>query len=268
MELIKAAVRTSAGLVDESNNCSRRYCWEEKNMNVLVFENPKEATEAAFDIVINRLGAGLKTFGLATGSTPLKLYEKLRNADIDVSHVTTVNLDEYVGLEPADPQSYNYYMNEELFKYMNFAATYVPDGVAEDLEKECERYEEILKKHPVDLQILGMGPNGHIGFNEPGTSFDSVTHIADLTPSTREANKRFFDKEEEVPTKAITMGISSIMSAKEILMMAFGEGKAEAVRCMVDEAVSVNCPASVLQNHSNATIILDKHAASKLKHRK
>ena len=179
--------------------------------------------------------------------------------------MTTVNLDEYVGLEPTDPQSYNYYMNEELFKYMNFGATYVPNGVAEDPEQECERYEGILKKHPVDLQILGMGPNGHIGFNEPGTSFDSVTHIAELTPSTREANKRFFEKEEDVPTKAITMGISSIMSAKEVLMLAFGEGKAEAVRSMIDGDVTVDCPASVLQKHSNAIIILDKEAASKLK---
>ncbi|RWR13497.1 glucosamine-6-phosphate deaminase [Siminovitchia fortis] len=233
-------------------------------MNVLIFDSPKEATEAAFDIVMKRLEAGLKTIGLATGSTPLKLYEKLRSMDIDVSHVTTVNLDEYVGLEPSDPQSYNYYMNEELFKYMNFSATYIPNGVAEDLEKECERYEEILKNHPVDLQILGMGPNGHIGFNEPGTSFDSVTHITELTPSTREANKRFFEKEEDVPTKAITMGISSIMSAKEVLMLAFGEAKAEAVRRMIDEPVTVDCPASVLQNHSNAVIILDKEAASKL----
>ncbi|RST74223.1 glucosamine-6-phosphate deaminase [Siminovitchia acidinfaciens] len=233
-------------------------------MNVLIFESPEEATKAAFDIVIKRFEEGLKTIGLATGSTPLKLYEKLRDTNTDVSHVTTVNLDEYVGLEPTNPQSYNYYMNEELFKYMNFATTNVPNGVAEDLEKECERYEEILKNHPVDLQILGMGPNGHIGFNEPGTSFDSITHIAELTPSTREANKRFFDKEEEVPTRAITMGISSIMNAKEIMMLAFGEGKAEAVRNMIDAPVTVDCPASVLQNHPNATIILDKAAASKL----
>ncbi|VEF46504.1 glucosamine-6-phosphate isomerase [Bacillus freudenreichii] len=237
-------------------------------MNVLIFKNPEEATKAAFDIVSQRLEAGLKTIGLATGSTPLKLYEKLRSTNMDVSHVTTVNLDEYVGLEPTDPQSYNYYMNEELFKYMNFAATYVPNGVAEDLEKECERYEEILRNHPVDLQILGMGPNGHIGFNEPGTSFESVTHIAELTQSTRDANKRFFDKEEEVPTRAITMGISSIMIAKEIMMLAFGEGKAEAVRNMIDVPVTVDCPASVLQNHSNAIIILDEAAASKLKRNK
>ncbi|GIN90877.1 glucosamine-6-phosphate deaminase [Siminovitchia terrae] len=237
-------------------------------MNVLIFESPDEATKAAFDIVMQRLETGLQTMGLATGSTPLKLYEKLRNTDTDVSHVTTVNLDEYVGLEPTDPQSYNYYMNEELFKYMNFAATYVPNGAVEDPEKECERYEEILKKNPVDLQILGMGPNGHIGFNEPGTSFDSVTHIAELTASTREANKRFFEKEEQVPTKAITMGISSILSAKEVLMLAFGESKAEAVRSMIDEPVTEGCPASVLQNHSNAVIILDKEAASKLERSK
>ncbi|MFD1706845.1 glucosamine-6-phosphate deaminase [Siminovitchia sediminis] len=234
-------------------------------MKVLIFKTPEEATEAAYDMVIKRFDEGLKTIGLATGSTPLKLYEKLRQSNRDVSHITTVNLDEYVGLEPDDPQSYNYYMNEVLFKYMNFASTNVPNGVAEDLEKECERFEEILRRHPVDLQILGMGPNGHIGFNEPGTSFDSVTHVAELTPSTREANKRFFEKEEDVPKKAITMGISSIMDSKEVMMLAFGEAKAEAVRCMVEGPVTVDCPASVLQNHPNAIIILDEAAAGKLK---
>jgi len=236
----------------------------EMKMNVQIFNSPEEATKAAFEIVRKRLETGIQTMGLATGSTPLKLYEKLRKSNIDVSTVTTVNLDEYVGLEPTDPQSYNYYMENELFKYMNFAQTNLPNGVAEDLEKECERYEQILKDHPVDLQILGMGPNGHIGFNEPGTSFDAVTHIAELTESTREANKRFFEKDEDVPTKAITMGISSIMGAKEVIMLAFGEGKAEAVRKMIDEPVTVDCPASVLQNHANAIIILDEAAASLL----
>lgn len=240
----------------------------EMKMNVKIFKSPDEATEAAFDIVKKRLESGIRTLGLATGSTPLKLYEKLRQTKPDVSNVTTVNLDEYVGLEPTDPQSYNYYMENELFKFMNFAQTNIPNGVAEDLEKECERYEQILKDHPVDLQILGMGPNGHIGFNEPGTPFDAVTHVAELTESTREANKRFFEKEEDVPTKAITMGIASIMEAKEVMMLAFGEGKAEAVRKMIDDSVTVDCPASVLQLHSNAIIILDEAAAGKLKQSK
>lgn len=234
-------------------------------MNVFVYDNPQEATAAAFDLLKERLESGIKTLGLATGSTPLKLYERLRDSKMDVSGITTVNLDEYVGLAADNPQSYRYYMNEELFKYMNFAATHVPNGIAKDLEEECRRYEDLLHRHPVDLQILGMGPNGHIGFNEPGTPFDSVTHIAELTLSTREANKRFFEDEEEVPTKALTMGISSIMDAKGILMLAFGEGKADAVSGMIDGPVTEECPASVLQQHDDTVVILDRAAASKLK---
>lgn len=234
-------------------------------MNVLICKTAVEATEQAYDIFKRSFGNGLKTLGLATGSTPLKLYEKIRTSGWDVSHVTTVNLDEYIGLSPDSPQSYNYYMQEELFKYMNFKNTYLPNGMAEDPQEECERYEQILKENPVDLQILGIGPNGHIGFNEPGTSFHSLTHVAELTPSTREANKRFFEKDEEVPTKAITMGISSIMAAKEIIMLAFGEGKADVVRKMVEGPVSVDCPASVLQKHEHAWVILDEGAAEKLK---
>lgn len=234
-------------------------------MNVLVFKNAEEATEKAYDIFKKSFENGLKTLGLATGSTPLTLYEKIRTSGWDVSHVTTVNLDEYVGLSPDNPQSYNYYMQEELFKYMNFKSTNLPNGMAEDLQEECERYEQILKENPVDLQILGIGPNGHIGFNEPGTPFDSITHVVELAPSTREANKRFFDKEEEVPTKAITMGISSIMNAKEIILLAFGPRKADAVRKMVEGPVTSDCPASVLQNHDHAWIILDEGSAGKLK---
>lgn len=234
-------------------------------MNVLIFKNAEEATEKAYEILKKSFDNGLKTLGLATGSTPLKLYEKLRVSGWDVSHVTTVNLDEYVGLAPDDPQSYNYYMKEELFKYMNFKSTNLPNGMAKDPLEECKRYEQILKENPVDLQILGIGPNGHIGFNEPGTPFDSLTHVADLAPATREANRRFFETDEEVPTKAITMGISSIMNAKEIIMLAFGDGKADAVQQMVEGPVTVECPASVLQNHDQAWIILDEASAGKLK---
>jgi glucosamine-6-phosphate deaminase len=236
-------------------------------MNVLIFKSAEEATEKAFEIVKECYENGMKTFGLATGSTPLKLYEKIRASGWDVSHITTVNLDEYVGLAPEDPQSYHFYMQEELFKYMNFKETHLPNGIAEDLEEECERYERLLQENPVDLQILGIGPNGHIGFNEPGTPFDSVTHVADLTRATREANKRFFEKEEDVPTKAITMGISSIMRAREIIMLAFGEGKADAVKRLVEGPVTVDCPASVLQQHDRSWVILDEGSASKLENR-
>lgn len=234
-------------------------------MNVLIFKDSEEATEKAYEIVKSRFKNGLKTLGLATGSTPLKLYKKIRTSGWNMSHVSTVNLDEYMGLGADNPQSYNYYMQEELFKYMNFKSTNLPNGIADDLQKECERYEQTLKENPVDLQILGIGSNGHIGFNEPGTPFDSITHVVELTPSTREANKRFFEKDEEVPSKAITMGISSIMAAKEIIMLALGEEKADAIKQMAEGPVTIECPASVLQNHRRAWIILDEGAACKLK---
>jgi len=234
-------------------------------MNVVVVKNDQEAAEKAFEL----LKAGLdskkvKTLGLATGGTPLKFYAKMREAKLDVSDVTTVNLDEYVGLSADDEQSYNYYMEEELFKSLNFKATNLPNGMAEDLDAECERYEKVLAENPVDLQILGLGTNGHIGFNEPGTSFDSKTHVVALADATIQANKRYFEKEEDVPTTAISMGIASIMAAKEIVLLAFGDAKAEAVQQMVNGPVSEECPASALQNHPNVTIILDEAAASKL----
>lgn len=235
-------------------------------MNIIIAKNDQEASEKAFELVKTGLQNGkIKTLGLATGSTPLKLYAQMREANLDVADVTTVNLDEYIGLEADNPQSYNYYMEQELFKSMNFKASYLPNGVAEDLEAECERYESILADHPVDLQILGLGTNGHIGFNEPGTPFAAKTHVVELTQSTIEANKRFFEREEDVPTLAVSMGIASIMAAKEIVLLAFGEAKADAVQQMVEGPVTEDCPASVLQNHPNVTIVLDEAAASKVK---
>lgn len=234
-------------------------------MNIIVVKNQEEAAKKAFEMVKDGIEAGrIKTLGLATGSTPLGLYKEMREANLDASDVTTVNLDEYVGLEATDEQSYDYYMKTELFNDVKFKETNLPNGVAEDLEAECARYEAILEENPVDLQVLGLGTNGHIGFNEPGTPFDAKTHVVELTESTIEANKRFFEKAEDVPTHAISMGIASIMAAKEIVLLAFGEAKAEAVKQMVNGAISEDCPASALQNHPNATIIIDEAAASKL----
>lgn len=234
-------------------------------MNVIVVKNDQEVASEAFAIVKERLEAGkINTLGLATGSTPLGLYAKMSEAKLDVADVTTVNLDEYVGLAADDPQSYHYYMEKQLFKYMNFKETNLPDGMAKDLEAECERYEQLLAKHEVDLQILGLGTNGHIGFNEPGTPFDSKTHVVELTKETIEANKRFFEKESDVPKRAISMGIASIMATGEIILLACGEAKADAVKQMVEGPVTEDCPASVLQNHAKVTIILDEAAASKL----
>lgn len=234
-------------------------------MNVVVVKNDKEAAEKAFQLVKTGISERrVKTLGLATGSTPLGLYGIMRESGLDVSGVMTVNLDEYVGLAADDPQSYHFYMKEELFSHMDFMETNLPNGMAENLDLECERYEDVLAKNPVNLQILGLGINGHIGFNEPGTPFDSRTHVVELAESTREANKRFFEKEEDVPTHAISMGIASIMEADEIVLLAFGEAKAEAVKQMIKGPVTEDCPASALQNHPNVTIILDEAAASKL----
>ncbi len=234
-------------------------------MNIIVVNSQEEAAEKAFELVKTGLESGsIKTLGLATGSTPLRLYEKMRGGNLDASDVTTVNLDEYVGLEASDSQSYNFYMNDELFKDVKFKQTNLPNGIADDLQAECARYEAILVDNPIDLQILGLGTNGHIGFNEPGTSFDSKTHVVELAEATIEANKRFFEKAEDVPTHAISMGIASIMEAKEIVLLAFGEAKAEAVKQMVKGPISEDCPASALQNHKNVTIIIDEAAASQL----
>ncbi|MBS4206767.1 glucosamine-6-phosphate deaminase [Bacillus sp. FJAT-50079] len=234
-------------------------------MKVIVVKNKEEAAEKAFEIIQVGLENGnIKTLGLATGSTPEKLYEKMREERLSAPEVTTVNLDEYVGLEASDPQSYDYFMKKHLFNEVKFKQSYLPNGMAEDLDAECERYEAILTKHPVDLQVLGIGVNGHIGFNEPGTSFDSTTSIVKLAESTIESNKRFFEKAEDVPTHAVSMGIATIMKAKEIILMAFGEEKADAMKQMIEGPITEDCPASVLQNHANTTIIIDEAAASKL----
>ncbi|MBS4218942.1 glucosamine-6-phosphate deaminase [Bacillus sp. FJAT-49711] len=235
-------------------------------MEIIVVKNDQEGSEKAFDIIKAGLENGkIKTLGLATGGTPLKLYAKMREAKLDVSDVSTTNLDEYVGLPADSPQSYNYYMEQELFNSLHFKETFLPNGMAEDLDAECERYEQILNDHPVDLQVLGIGTNAHIGFNEPGTSFDAKTHVVELTQETKAANKRYFEKEEDVPTHAVSMGIASIMAVKQVVLLAFGESKADAIQQMVEGPVTEDCPASVLQNHPNVTIIADEAAASKLK---
>lgn len=234
-------------------------------MKLLTYSTAIDAAEKAFDIIKDGITHGsIRTLGLATGGTPLKFYQKFRESGLDVSQVSTVNLDEYVGLSAEDENSYHYYMNSELFSHMNFKESFLPNGMAEDLEAECLHYESVLQKHPVDVQILGIGENGHIGFNEPGTSFDSLTHVVELTESTREANRRFFEKEEDVPTHAVSMGIQSIMAAKKIILLAFGENKAKAVKQMMEGNVDESCPASILQKHSDVVILADTDAASLL----
>lgn len=232
-------------------------------MRVLIVKNEQEGGQIAFDQIKGALATGdLNVLGLATGSTPLALYEQIRNSELDFSEVISVNLDEYVGLGAEDSQSYHYFMQEQLFNTKAFKESYVPDGLKD--EGACAEYNELLVQHPIDLQILGLGQNGHIGFNEPGTTFESETHKVQLTQSTIEANKRFFERIEDVPTEAYSMGIASIMKAKSIILMAYGEKKAEAVAKMIQGPVTEEIPASVLQQHPDVTIIIDEAAAAKL----
>jgi len=208
--------------------------------------------------------------GLATGSTPIKIYEQLienhRNGIISFSLVKTFNLDEYVGLDSLHPQSFAYFMNEHLFKWIDIDKnnTHIPNGTAKDLEKECKQYTKLIKKDPIDIQILGIGSNGHIAFNEPGTPFDSETHIIELDLKTRIDNARFFNHLNDVPTQAITMGIKDIMQAKKIVLIAIGKNKANAVKNMVHGKVDPLCPASILQLHPNVHLFLDSESASEL----
>ena len=233
-------------------------------MKVIRVKDANEGGKKAFEIIKDGMENGVKVLGLATGSTPETLYKEMTTSDLDFSDMTSVNLDEYVGLDGSDDQSYRYFMTDHLFNKKPFKETFVPNGKAEDLEAECKRYDEVIAEHPLDLQVLGIGRNGHIGFNEPGTPFDVTTHVVELTESTIEANKRYFDKVEDVPTHALSMGIGSIMQSKKILLMAFGTDKADAIKGMIDGEVTVDLPASVLQNHADVTVIIDEDAASKL----
>ena len=207
--------------------------------------------------------------GLATGSSPLGVYQKLiewyQKGDVDFSEVTTINLDEYKGVGPDNPQSYHYFMRTNFFDHINIdkASTNIPNGLEPDAKAECARYDSIIAHFDgVDMQLLGLGHNGHIGFNEPGVAFEKDTHCVDLTESTREANKRFFASEDDVPRQAYTMGIRSIMRATRILVIASGEHKAEIVKRSFFGPVTPAVPASVLQLHNNVTLVGDEAALS------
>lgn len=210
--------------------------------------------------------------GLATGSTPIGAYDQLiewyKKGDLDFSEITSVNLDEYKGLGADDGQSYRYFMNHHLFNHINIRKehTFVPNGLESDSNKACEMYNQIIKSvGGIDLQLLGLGHNGHIGFNEPSNIFEKETHCVDLTPSTIEANKRFFAKLEDVPTQAYTMGIKTIMQARNILVVVSGEDKADILEKVVNGPITPEVPASILQLHSNVTIVADHAALTKLK---
>lgn len=233
-------------------------------MDVIRVKNADEGGKKAFEIIKDGIANGADTFGLATGSTPETMYSYMIESDMDFSDKVSVNLDEYVGLDGNNEQSYRYFMDQHLFNHKPFKKTYVPNGKAQDLDAECQRYDDIIAANPIDIQVLGIGQNGHIGFNEPGTSFEATTHVVELTESTVNANKRYFDKVGDVPTRALTMGIQSIMKSKKIILMAFGAAKADAVKGMIDGKVTEDLPASVLQKHDDVVVIIDEDAASKL----
>ena len=209
--------------------------------------------------------------GLATGSTPIGTYKQLvewyEKGDLDFSEVTSVNLDEYRGLSGDNDQSYRYFMNTNLFNHVNIdkSRTYVPNGLEADSRKACEEYNEIIHRvGGIDLQLLGLGHNGHIGFNEPGDAFEKETHCVNLTERTIEANKRFFEKESDVPRQAYTMGIKTIMQAKKVLVIVSGEDKADIVYKAFAGPITPEVPASVLQIHNDVTLVGDKAALGKL----
>ena len=231
---------------------------------IIRVKDAEEGGKKAFELIKEGIENGAQVLGLATGSTPETLYQEMVKSDVDFSHCVSINLDEYIGLSSDNDQSYRYFMNSHLFNEKPFKATYVPNGEAEDLEAECRHYEEILANHPIDIQILGIGENAHIGFNEPGTPFDAPTQVVELTESTINANKRNFEKIEDVPTTAISMGIGSIMKSKKVILIAYGEAKAEAIANTINGDMTTDVPASVLQNHPDVTVIVDEEASKRL----
>ena len=209
--------------------------------------------------------------GLATGSTPIGTYRQLiewyEKGDLDFAHVTSVNLDEYKGLSGDNDQSYRYFMNHNFFSHINIPMerTFVPNGLEKNSDGACAAYNEIIRScGGIDLQLLGLGHNGHIGFNEPGEAFEKGTHCVDLTESTIEANKRFFEKEEDVPRQAYTMGIKNIMQARKILLVVSGEDKADILAQVLEGPITPQVPASILQLHNDVTVVADEAALSKL----
>lgn len=239
-------------------------------MNVLIYESEEQIGIAAGNYMCGQvLQKPNSVLGLATGSTPLKPYSQMielyKKGVVDFSKVTTFNLDEYVKLDVNDKNSYHSFMHENLFDHINIPEENINflDGNAEDPEEECRRYEEKIKAAGgIDIQLLGIGSNGHIAFNEPADCFQRWSHVVTLKKSTVKDNSRFFKSIDEVPTQAVTMGIGSIMQAKKILIIAIGENKAKAIKQLIDGNVTPMCPASVLQFHTDVTLMLDKAAAS------
>ncbi len=247
-------------------------------MKVLVLKNSDDVAQYTANELINQIKSfnpskekPFLVLGLPTGSTPIPVYKLLVEAyqkkEISFKNVVTFNMDEYVGLTPDHDQSYHYFMEENLFRFIDIPRDqiHILDGVATDLKAECKDYEKkIASFGGIDIQLAGIGENGHLAFNEPGTKFDSLTHVQKLTDNTIEVNARFFEKKEDVPTSALTIGLQTIFNAKKVIVLATGNKKADAIYKSIRGDISENCPASLMQNHSDSVFICDKEAGSKL----
>ncbi len=241
-------------------------------MRIIVATNYDEMSKKAADIVASQIILKPESVvGLATGGTPVGFYRELikihKDGKFSFKEVKTFNLDEYYGLDKENTQSYHYYMMDNLFKHIDISIENVniPNGMAKDIEVECRAYEAKIKSAGgIDIQVLGIGTNGHIGFNEPDVKFEAITHLVKLDEETIEANSRFFNSIEEVPKSAISMGIKTIMHAKKIVLLASGSEKAKVIERMMNGDITPDLPASILQLHPDVTLILDKDAASEL----
>lgn len=239
-------------------------------MKITVTKNYEEMSAKAAEIIAGVIvGKPDCVLGLATGSTPIGVYDELvkkyEDGALDFSAVCTVNLDEYYPISPDNPQSYRYFMNEHLFDRVNIDKrnTFIPDGTARDVEGCCKAYEELIDRlGGADVQILGIGRNGHIGFNEPDRELPEYTHLVSLTPDTIAANSRFFDSVDDVPKHALTMGIHSVFKSKKIILLASGKDKAKAIDALVNGNITTDCPASLLCLHPDVTVICDRDAYS------
>ncbi len=241
-------------------------------MKIIITENFDQMSQRAAQVIAKQINEKSDSvLGLATGSTPIGTYKELvklfQAGTISFEKITTFNLDEYLGIAPTNPQSYQYFMKENLFSQVNLPEDhwYVPNGKAECSKTECFNYDTMIQDQGgLDLQLLGIGHNGHIGFNEPKEEFLRYTHVVSLDERTIEANARFFTTKEEVPTQAITMGILTIMAAKKVLLVISGKDKAEIAKQALQGEINPQVPASILQCHPDLTVILDKDAASLL----
>jgi len=241
-------------------------------MNVVIVKDYQELSVQAARLVADQITRKKNTvLGLATGQTPVGMYQELikkfRKREIDFSQVVTFNLDEYYGLSPEHPQSYNYFMWDTFFQYINIKKenVYLLKGTTEDIAEECQRYEYLIEKRGgIDLQILGIGDNGHLGFNEPAMGLNSKTHLVNLSEETIRANSKYFSDIKEVPRQALTMGIGTIMKARKIILLAGGRKKAPVIAKTINGPVSTEVPATVLQLHNEVTILIDKEAAREI----